>query len=204
MTTVIDQPTPAPSRGNKPATVALVLGILGVFFCWVPIVGFFTASLALGVGIMGYRQARRGPDVGSGQAVAGIVLGAIGAFFGLLVTVGVFAIASHASHDGSPTMVPAVAPSTGHAAGAGQLHMVESFGDGSWLVGAEIPSGTYKSAGPTPSVIPVCMWQRLSGTGGTLNEIITSDVSQGPAVVTIEPTDKAVKFSGCKDFVKVG
>jgi hypothetical protein len=82
--------------------------------------------------------------------------------------------------------------------------MVESFGDGSWLVGVEIPAGTYKSAGPTPSVIPVCMWQRLSGTGGTLDEIITSDVSQGPAVITIEPTDKAVKFSGCKEFVKVG
>jgi hypothetical protein len=203
MTTVIDQPTPTPSRGNKPAVTALVLGILGLLFCWVPIVGFFTSALALGVGIMGYRQARRGPDVGSGQAVAGIVLGAVGAFFGLLVTVGVFAIASHASHDGPPITIPAAAPSTGHTAGV-PVPRTAIFGDGSWLVGIEIPAGTYKSAGPTPSVIPVCMWQRLSGTGGTLDEIITSDVSQGPAVITIEPTDKAVKFSGCKEFGKVG
>lgn len=203
MTTVIDQPTPTPSRSNSAAVTALVLGILGLLLCWVPILGLLVSLAALALGIFGYRKARRGPDVGSGQAVAGIVLGSVGAFFGLLVTVGVFAIAGHASHDGPPALLPIAAPSTGHTAGV-PVPRTAIFGDGSWLVGVEIPAGTYKSAGPTPSVIPVCMWQRLSGTGGTLDEIITSDVSQGPAVVTIEPTDKAVKFSGCKEFGKVG
>lgn len=202
MTTVIDQPTPTPSRSNSAAVIALVLGILGVLFCWVPILGLLVSLGALALGTAGYRKARRGPDVGSGQAVAGIVLGSIGAFFALLATVGAFAIAGHVSHN-MPAPIPAAEPSTGHTAGV-PVPRTAIFGDGSWLVGVEIPAGTYKSAGPTPSVIPVCMWQRLSGTGGTLNEIITSDVSQGPTVITIDPTDKAVKFSGCKEFGKVG
>lgn len=64
----------APAASNKVGfgVTALVLGIVAVFLCWIPLIGFVPPVLALifgGIGI--YLQN------GRGMAVAGLVLGIV-------------------------------------------------------------------------------------------------------------------------------
>ena len=71
-----------------------------------------------------------------------------------------------------------------------------SFGDGTWIVGADIAPGTYKTPGPTNTL---CYWERLSGFGGTMDEVTGhGDSYGGPAVVTITDTDEGFMSSGCE------
>jgi hypothetical protein len=70
--------------------------------------------------------------------------------------------------------------------------VVPNFGDGMWIVGTDIPPGTYRSNGGNS-----CYWERLGGFGGTLEEIIANDNAIGPAIVTIAATDKGFNSSRC-------
>ena len=69
---------------------------------------------------------------------------------------------------------------------------------GTTLIGSTAPPGRYiaqASAG--------CYWERLSGLGGTLAEIIANDFQPyaGPAIVDIRPTDLAFSFDAdCGTF----
>ena len=67
------------------------------------------------------------------------------------------------------------------------------FSSGTFIVGTDIQAGTYRS----PAGSSYCYWERLSGFGGTLGEIIANDYSNAPAVVTISPSDKGFSSSGC-------
>ena len=76
-----------------------------------------------------------------------------------------------------------------------------SFGDGTFLVGIDISSGTYRSS-PLESH---CYWARLSGLGGTLDDVIANDViSTGPTIVEITSSDYAFRSSGCAEWKRVG
>jgi hypothetical protein len=72
-----------------------------------------------------------------------------------------------------------------------------SFGDGTFIVNVDIAPGTWSAKGE------MCIYQRLSGFGGTLDEVIASDIKQGRAVVSIKATDKGFKSSGCGKFTKL-
>lgn len=76
--------------------------------------------------------------------------------------------------------------------------VVAGIGDGTFQVGADIAPGTYRAANPDG----FCYWARLSGTGGTLREIIANDNTTGPAVVTIAATDAAFESTGCGGWTK--
>ena len=54
-------------------------------------------------------------------------------------------------------------------------------------MGIEIPAGTYR----TRANREACYWERLSGLGGTLDDIIANSFSHHTQVVTIAPTDLA-------------
>ena len=75
-------------RGSLPATLALVVGVVGVVLGWLPLVGRFVAlGCGLGaivLGAVGMRRAEAGAK-GSGYnlAVAGLALGCAGVFEGL-------------------------------------------------------------------------------------------------------------------------
>src|SRR5690606_14520514 len=61
-------------------------------------------------------------------------------------------------------------------------------------VGVEVVAGaTYR----TRSARSGCYWARLSGFGGTLDEIIANDITDGPAVVTIGPNDVGFESTRC-------
>lgn len=89
---------------------------------------------------------------------------------------------------GLPASGPASAPSTGgEAAVPGG-----TYGDGVYLIGEDIPPGTYDGV----VTEDVGYWARLQGTDGVLGSIITNAVPRGPFVLTIIEADKAVELRG--------
>lgn len=71
------------------------------------------------------------------------------------------------------------------------------FGDGTFIVGTDIAFGTWSTPGGES-----CYWARLSGFGGTLNEIIANALPPAAAVVTIAPGDAGFETSGCGTWTK--
>lgn len=65
-------------------------------------------------------------------------------------------------------------------------------GTGVYLVGVDIPPGTYWTAGSDG-----CYWARLSDTSGAPDAVIANDITAGPTTVTIEPTDGVFETRGC-------
>ena len=82
-----------------------------------------------------------------------------------------------------PTVAPTPKPTTPPAV---------TFGDGIRIVGQDIPAGTYRTRGGS-----TCYWERLSGFGGTLGEIVANENTNGPAVVTLAGFDKGFRASRC-------
>lgn len=66
------------------------------------------------------------------------------------------------------------------------------FGDGTYIVGADIAPGTWSAPGTGG-----CFWERLSGFGEDFEDIIDIDIVEGPVTVTIAPGDAGFSSSGC-------
>jgi hypothetical protein len=64
------------------------------------------------------------------------------------------------------------------------------FGNGIKLVGRDVGAATYYA-----STAESCYWERLSGLGGTTDDIIVNDITSGQLIVTIAPTDVAFDSS---------
>ena len=69
---------------------------------------------------------------------------------------------------------------------------VGAITDGIWLVGDELPPGTYTSAGSDS-----CYWARLNGFGGTSDDIITNYLGSAKPIVTIAASDRGFETGGC-------
>ncbi len=69
-----------------------------------------------------------------------------------------------------------------------------AYGDGVYLVGKELPAGTYDGTvtGSTG------YWARLKNTTGFVDGIIANGLPGGPFVLTIYPTDLAVELRGVR------
>lgn len=70
------------------------------------------------------------------------------------------------------------------------------FGDGTYVVGQEIQPGTYRTDSGD-----LCYFARLSGFGGSIDEIIANDNGSGPQIVTIASTDAGFETARCGDWV---
>ncbi len=68
-----------------------------------------------------------------------------------------------------------------------------TFGDGTYTVGETVKAGTYRATGPGFN----CYWERLKGFSGSLDDIIANNNTGDPSVVTISPSDKGFRTSGC-------
>lgn len=90
------------------------------------------------------------------------------------------------------TWVPDVGPIT--------LSPTEPFAGGTFRVGRDISPGTWRSSPGTDG----CYWERLSGFGGTIDEIIANDFADGQLMVTISATDVGFTSSRCGIWTKVG
>ena len=80
----------------------------------------------------------------------------------------------------------------------------KSFGSGTWEVGVDIEAGTYVSRRDENVSFnnPFCSWERLSGLGGTISETITAGLTDGNAIVDIEPDDIGFTSIGCEEWVR--
>ena len=79
--------------------------------------------------------------------------------------------------------------------GSGHLPRT-SFGEGTFVVGSGVPPGRYRAR----SAESWCTWRRLSGFGGSEDDIIaavSADRGFGATIVDIEPTDAGFYSRGC-------
>jgi len=72
-----------------------------------------------------------------------------------------------------------------------------SFGDGIYIVGTDLEPGTYKNSGGQG-----CYWARLSGFGGTLDEIKANGNTDTSTIVTIVASDKGFQSNRCGTWTK--
>jgi hypothetical protein len=70
---------------------------------------------------------------------------------------------------------------------------VATFGPGDHIVGVDVQPGTYR----TRSTQVFCYWERVSGFGGTLDEIIANGTGGGYFIVTIGAGDAGFSSDGC-------
>ena len=68
-----------------------------------------------------------------------------------------------------------------------------NFKDGTHRVGEDIQPGTYRTREGSSG----CYYARLSGFGGSLDEIISNENTSYPAIVTIAETDEGFKSTNC-------
>jgi hypothetical protein len=69
----------------------------------------------------------------------------------------------------------------------------KTFGDGIHRISkSDVPAGTYRAAGGDG-----CYWERLKNFSGGVGGILANDNAEGPAVVTILPTDKGFNSHSC-------
>ena len=95
-TQTINIQTPAAAPGNGLAVTALVLGILGLVFFWIPFLGWIPAILGLIFGLIAMQR----PE-GRGMAVAGVVCSAIALSIKVLFWIalaGIIGAAASAGH----------------------------------------------------------------------------------------------------------
>ena len=74
------------------------------------------------------------------------------------------------------------------------------FGDGTFIVGEDIQPGTYRNSDSSN----LCYWERLSGFGGTGDEIIANGVSHEIQIVTISSSDVGFSSTDCGSWTRTG
>jgi hypothetical protein len=89
-----------------------------------------------------------------------------------------------------PTAKPTIQPTT---------VTYPHFGDGTFVIGKDIQPGTYRTREASSS----CYYARLSGFGGTLDEIIANENTDAPAIVTIAASDKGFLSHRCGTWTKL-
>ncbi len=98
----------------------------------------------------------------------------------------------------APQAAPAqpVPPAPAPAAAPAPKGPATSFSDGVHKVGEDIAVGQYKTSGPSDSsVMNMCYWSRSSDASG--DSIITNDIVQGPARLTVKAGEYLKASGGC-------
>jgi hypothetical protein len=78
-----------------------------------------------------------------------------------------------------------------------------NFADGRHVVGDDVTPGTYRAVARFEDPAAFCYWERLSGLGGTEDDIIANSAGIGSRVVTIAPTDVAFESADCGTWTAV-
>jgi hypothetical protein len=78
------------------------------------------------------------------------------------------------------------------------------FGDGIWLVGSDILTGTYTATVPVAS--PGCAWARTASADDAANSVVESGTGRdGETIVaTVVDTDTSFQTDGCGEWRRTG
>jgi hypothetical protein len=211
---------PAPPTGYQPqprngyGVTALVLAIVGLVFGLVPFTGFLAimcGGTSVLFGLLGLGRIRRHEATNKGLTITGLVLGALALLLGVIGLIIVMNAATKLSNDLSKIGKPSSAPSTYSyqqpqtptwtvastspatpAAGGGE------YGAGLYLVGTDIPAGTYHTDGPTSDdIVKLCIWQRKSNDSGDMSSIKASNMTAGANTVTAQ-AGEYLQLTGCR------
>lgn len=74
-------------------------------------------------------------------------------------------------------------------------------GDGLFRVDADMPPGTYRSAGPRSA--PACQWARLVTPLIDQSPIQETATARDQQVITIRPSDTALLTFGCSPWTRI-
>lgn len=193
---------------NGFGTTALVLGITGVVFSFIPVIGMIAWPLTivgLIFGVLGILRAGKGEADNRGMAITGTALSGVGLAICLLWTIALVALSqadTTAQPLGTPTQQQDDIGPPPQPANAPQEQVPDGTipDDGTFVVGSEVQPGTYKTEGVDGFA---CHYARLADTSGEPQAIIAYDIPQGPSTVTIEDSDGAFETSGCQPWTKV-
>jgi hypothetical protein len=123
--------------------------------------------------------------------------------FALVVGLGIVAAVGcggSGSDDPTPTPTDTPAPTTAPRPTATfppTPCCARTFGDGTYRVGIDIPPGTFRTEG-TFYTAGQCVWQRLSGFSGSLDDQIEiGGTESSRPIVTILPSDAGFSTEGC-------
>ena len=100
----------------------------------------------------------------------------------------IFAAGHASAQEGTPTATPSAVAAIPLAA----------IPDGTWLVGQEVTAGIYAAPGGEQ-----CSWKRLSGFGGTSDEVVASAFGAVRPIVEITKTDRGFSTSNCGEWTLV-
>lgn len=71
--------------------------------------------------------------------------------------------------------------------------------NGTYLVGKDVPAGTYTSPGPkSQDVLDSCYWSRSKNSSGDAEAIIANQEVTGPGRVTVKTGETLVFSGGCE------
>jgi len=91
------------------------------------------------------------------------------------------------------------------AVAAGAVLLSGCLGAGTYVMGPAPAPGDYQAGLWHTKGGDGCYWARLSGFGGSLDEIIANDFSTGgPRYVQVDPTDAGFETSGCDPWFRYG
>jgi hypothetical protein len=137
----------------------------------------------------------------------------LGTFLGLVVGIGIGAAGSGGTSTGSaagpaPVSTPPAQQGPAQATPAPDQQTgpvaptwaLTSLGPGTYQVGTgagDATPGQYRSSGPDGSNPAGCYYERTQHNDGSVGDILSNDVSQGPTVFTLKPSDGFVQIQGC-------
>lgn len=75
---------------------------------------------------------------------------------------------------------------------------INSFSDGTFIIGTDISSWTYQSSGGNG-----CYYVRMKNFLGNINSIISNEFTNEPSIVTIDVTDAGFKSNNCGTWKKI-
>jgi len=80
------------------------------------------------------------------------------------------------------------------------LSPTSAFAGGAYLIGWEVGPGVWRNSDSSDG----CYWERRSGFGGTLDDVITNSFSYDVQTVSIAKSDRAFYSSGCGTWKRIG
>lgn len=138
--------------------------------------------------------------------VVGVILGGVVALCGLGFAGALASFDAKPQGDAlSPVIVPGDSPppSAKGTVKAPQKAAPALIGEGMWLVGTDVASGTYKTAGAAESVLQFCSWsvKKSEDPGSDVLDFGSSSETKEPGRVVLKKGN-IFETSGCQKWVK--